>query len=59
MAEEDGASHAGGTIGEEDLVSYRAVADGQETVLHRALPLLPNFPQSVERTQVIDNTSLY
>lgn len=32
------------------------MADGQETVLHRALPLLPNLPQSEEETQVSDNT---
>ena len=46
--QEGGASHAGGPIGEEDLGSYRAVADGQETVPHRTLPLLPHFPQAVD-----------
>lgn len=39
---------------EERAWSYRAVADGQEAVLHRALPLLPHFPQSEDETRVID-----
>lgn len=31
-------------------LSYRAVADGEEAVLHRALPLLPNLPQAENQT---------
>lgn len=46
-----GASHAGGPIGEGELGSYRAVPDGQETVFHRTLPLLPHFPQSEDETE--------